>query len=401
VSSFHNIDITPSIASMLTTHSSNKNSNAGVHGGSKGCAGVPPSVTKSRATHNNLLLSDITSGIVNVELQEPKILPNMGQASFEVQYQDGKKAHWNGKGKKNFDNSNSRSIGVGNGSHYKEKRSNKGKKKIFPIERLHQGWKQENQQQRRFEKGDASSPKKEIGRRIDDVIRPGTGSYEWLDRINKNQHGIQGVVFLNEFGQPVVEYLPQEGFEYRIVLKTTNNDQNVSKHLLSKDTQNHPFDQNHQLMSQGIFANHVITGCPILEGTVVPSAGTEGFMYASQGYASYMYGLPPQHQGHPMMMMMMQHPSNPPQYRAQDDVVYVGYHHYPNEQHFYQPPHAGFTNEHNVREENYEQAHRLPPLPLDDYGRTEEIDDASRVSLEPRLARHGKCSSVPNDSPIP
>jgi hypothetical protein len=385
--SVHHIDATSSIDIMLTTKPHNKNTFAVIHGGSKTCVGVPPSLTKSRASRDDLLISDITNGIVNIELKEPKFLPNMGQTSFDEQFQADKKVNWNGKSKKSFNDTNNRSIGGGSSTHCKGKRVNKGRKKNYPDERLQQGWDAEN---------GASSRNKENVRLVDDVARPSTSSYEWLDRINQNQHGIQGVVFLNDLGQPVVEYLPQEGFEYRVVLKVTSDGRKGKKKAWPKDAQCCPLSQNQQQVSQGIFASHVLPGCPVFEGTVVSSAGANGFLYAPPGYSPYMYSLYPPQQGHPMMM----HPPTPSHYGAQNDVVYAGYHQYTNEHHFYQPPYAGLTNAHNEPKENYDQIKSLPPpLPLDDHGRAEE--NARRVSLEPRLARQGNCCVVPSVSPIP
>lgn len=391
---------------MLTAKKSSDKNNKADNGGAKGAAAkVPPSVAKDRAaTGKENVITGISNGIANLTLKEPPILPKMGQSAYKK-----KRFHGGKNGANSIDDDN-------------DSKKNSGGDRVDENKKItrRDGWKNKSKHggkyqhhQDRTEKHGIPTQPMNVSGRFDDTSSLGTASYQWLDRINQNPNGIQGVVFLNEHGQPVVEYLPQDGFEYKIVITTdNNNNQDGDKKQKTRPVEIAQPRQEQFPIIQPIMGDPVFQGYPLLEGTIVAASGPGGYVgnYPPQGYQPPVYGFPPQQQhGRPMMMMMMhpRPPSTPPRYAAPGQGMYAGYQAFQNELYFH-PAQAGFGGGDFAGGGNYDQFDNVPPLPRLDEAEVAmgnaRNENRRRVSLEHRAVEAEQRyadPSVPCVSPMP
>ncbi|KAG7337649.1 hypothetical protein IV203_030970 [Nitzschia inconspicua] len=403
---------------MLTsTKSSNFKSSMAHQGGAKGgAANAPPSLAKRRtASGDDLAVSDINNSIVNLKLQEPTNPHKMGQATYNEKVPTGRGNITDETKIANKENNkNNTSQG---GSFYKNiNRGGAGKKN--KKNQNGKGWKQQEQSNRRFEKDGHFVSYEESKGRFNDGASVRTCGFDWLDRINQNMTGIQGVVLLNEFGQPVVEYLPQDGFEYKVIVKANNNNNNNNNNKQDGNKKQRdqpsqrplPTQQVHQhFMGQPGLGTHVFPGYPLVEGNagLQSCQGVVMGNYAPQGYPTYMYSPSSQQTVYPMMMMMTpQPPSSPSRFGVPPHGMYAGCEHYQTQPQYFQPAQAEYGGGNNGYEDGYHRFRQLPPLPnLDETPMAEERtvnDGIRRVSVEPSsIEEECNVNGIPSVSPIP
>lgn len=386
------------------------------NGGAKDkvASGTSSLATTSGSSFNNKkAIVDITNGVVNIELQDKPILPKMEEAMYNTKKsqcdnngnkndrQSQKKSDGNNKVRKSNNSINdtggqAAAAAAGGGSRNNKTRGACKTKKMQPDKSQQRNDRIEKGRQQQQQPNDAMSC-----------------DYDWLKRINQNKHGIQGVVFLNEFGQPVVEYLPQDGIEYILTAKVDkqnvgNNDKKMEQkqqwHPLPPEAMCHPsFQQQLYYVDQPVFGSQVLSGYAVPEAANVTQAGVVG-NHAQYGYFAYnMYDTQPllyQQQGYPMHMMMPHghhHPSNStgngdPPHGMYAGANYFQYVHHPSQQ----AAQAGVESDNGEQEEM-----QYPEILIPDLDAVGDDVDQAYFDVEEGLVRQVSLESKPQARDAP